>query len=238
MAAQWKPAQSSDDDDYDDHVSAPLSTTDLLRKITSEVISTQTETINHHKPTVPNQRALPSQTDVIPNPVAKPLTRSTSSDSIVQLLRSAGLDMEVADSRTVKWRHHTVVGHPDQPTGVLVSGTKNLYLDDEYFVFRDSDGQPVLPPTMPPVMSPHHVEVAISVDLPDGEKSENPAKPANITKPRPSTDTPKPNKQSKKNPTKGKKRTAWKTLEIVASKPKIVPGPPEEKGYTGRNRFN
>lgn len=253
MAAQWRPANSSDDDDDDDRFVAPISTKDLLARIDLESSSIPKKADN--VATVRSLSLSPIRdqdaTENDQNP--PPLPRPTSTDSIVELLRSSGIASETRDSRKVQWRHQKFAENPNLPSGCLVSGTKNLYLNDDFFVFRDSAGellrQPVVPsaPVLPmgnpepvihsmPVLPKNNPDLAVkNTHL---RPLENPTKSKGTGEPR-STKTNPIAPVVQKKPTKGKKRNTWKKLSIddmPADKLVPGPGPPEEKG-SGRTRF-
>lgn len=228
MATQWRPANSSDDES-DDIISVPTSTKDLLEKISSE--STTFKRPDYNQATVEHLQVSPiSNHDTSSTTNTVPMPRVPSTDSIVEMLRSSGIASEMRDSRRVQWHHQTIAENPNRPSGCLVSGTKDLYLNDDFFIFRDSNGERLRHPVPVPPLP-------ISAKPNTGPKPlDNAAEFVDIPK-----HMPKKNKSSKsvvnKKQTNGKKRTAWKKLDIDIT-PNNVPGPPEEKGYSGRNRFN
>lgn len=235
MAAQWRPANSSDDDD-DDLIPTPISTKDLLDKIRLEAtpIPVKVETQKNER----SSSLSPVRVPETPTNNPSLLPRTTSTDSILELLRSSGISSEIRDSRTVQWRQQRYVPNPNQPAGFLVSGTKALYLQDEYFVFRDSEGQLLRPSTIPsPMVAVPSSSIAKSsesgIDVGPIDNTPEIAEIAQpISKPTKPSKSDVPKKPKEKKDTKGKKpkRTAWKKIPIdVSSVGNVVPGPPEEK---------
>lgn len=250
MATQWRPTNSSDDEDVD-LIPPPMPTKDLLEKIYSETAANPLEADNQRnivqslsRPPVRVQEDSSTDNEPLPDSVVETLgstgcsseefPTASSTDSFVEMLRSSGISSEVRDSRKVQWHRQKIIENPDLPSGCLVAGTKDLYLDDDFVVFRDSNGELLRPTIMPPP--------PVTTVVPSEKSAEiDPPAPIAIHGATPKSKKVKSSKPvgqtTKKTPVKGK-RTAWKKIDIdVMSKDHIVPGPPEEKGCSGRNRF-
>lgn len=125
----------------------------------------------------------------------------------------------------MQWRRQTFAANPDGQSGLLVSGTNSLYLDDDFFVFRDADGHPISEPWAAKQTAPAGIMAPI-IDITKSNAKEVGilVEPSMKSKPK------VPTERSKINKVKPKQRTVWKKVEIdVLPRDAYRPGPPEEK---------
>lgn len=230
MASNWRPGHSSDEDD-DDYLPVK-SDTEFLHKHVNESQSAATlHSGSHVKKTQidsrPPAKHVPDELCAV-----QKMKRSPSTDSIGEMLRHAGIEPEVADSRSIKWRQKPMIPNPNVPSGILVGGTKDLYLDDDFFVFRDSNGEPLRQPNCSKIEGP----------LSSGSKSKEEPTTLNVQSlnegPYQNHTTDK-EKKSTKGSKKKTPRKQWTQLPLDdVPLPKVCPyGPPEENRSVGRTRF-
>lgn len=250
MATNWRPGHSSDEDDGDDYTPIKADINNLPKRIqgtsNKETISVGPLHINNPgQSTRADDKSSTLSTAERYNPPE--MTRTSSIESIGQMLRQAGIDPEVADDRNIKWQPQRFVRNPKRPSGLLVAGTTDLYLDDDFFLFRDANGDLLKQPsTCANLTLPSPKLLAPKVSYQDrntgcvavtSDAKTNPQDQFQKDVPELKSATKKTNAAPKGN--KKPQKKSWTKLTLDAAPSNVCPyGPPGESGPSRRPRFN